>query len=475
MTAAFKDSKRSMQQVRRDTTIHGGLSALRNGCILGWACNEAHPSSPRRLKVTVAGRSYECASGYEPTALGIFGKSSGSGFVVPLHGVEGGQRVFVEVADQETGATIGAGELLYEPVVHANGNAASEILQLQAGPLSKLQYFSFQGDVLTLFGFAQSAFNADRSSLIVDVPAGAAAKVQASIPAPQGHDLVYWYMPGAEFSGLAVDIDLSTLAPQTEDVEVAIRHRGRSEDVPRRLANTTWWPCRLDAYGPYPGIGQLERVHSAEDRRSVALSGYSDARRIEELYKHYAGTLAGKRVLDWGCGHGRVIRHLRRQRNVMCYGADIDADNIGWAQRHIPAIGFAVSSLMPPLPWDDESFDLVYGISVMTHLMPEVQLAWLAELRRVTRKGGHCILTYAGDASVAYSSRFLPPAWIEAYRSNGWNWSSYDNFTGSAEPEYYRNVHQTTAAVRDLLTAHFDIVAMHDRMFGYQDVAVLSR
>jgi SAM-dependent methyltransferase len=50
----------------------------------------------------------------------------------------------------------------------------------------------------------------------------------------------------------------------------------------------------------------------------------------------------------------------------------------------------------PPLPFEDASFDLVYSISVFTHLDEEMQDAWLNELKRVLRPGGILIITVHG-------------------------------------------------------------------------------
>ena len=79
------------------------------------------------------------------------------------------------------------------------------------------------------------------------------------------------------------------------------------------LANTTWWPSRLERYCPYPDLDRLQRVHTSENLKTVAMSGYSDARRLRRLHEHYAGPLSGRSILDWGCGHGRVVRPLGRQ------------------------------------------------------------------------------------------------------------------------------------------------------------------
>ena len=101
-------------------------------------------------------------------------------------------------------------------------------------------------------------------------------------------------------------------------------------------------------------------------------------------------------VLDFGCGCGRVTRYWndfagdgerqRRERRTRSTGA---ATNLPFGR-------FEANALAPPLVFADESFDLVYALSVFTHLTDDLQLAWRDELRRVLRPGGRCSCTTHG-------------------------------------------------------------------------------
>jgi SAM-dependent methyltransferase len=103
-------------------------------------------------------------------------------------------------------------------------------------------------------------------------------------------------------------------------------------------------------------------------------------------------------VLDFGCGSGRVIRHLPGHLpGARLHGSDVDADAIGWAQHNLPGIQFSVNPYRPPLPFEDDSFDLVYSISVFTHLNEQYQDDWLREIARVVRPGGLALLTVHGE------------------------------------------------------------------------------
>ena len=77
------------------------------------------------------------------------------------------------------------------------------------------------------------------------------------------------------------------------------------------------------------------------------------------------------------------------------HGADIDAVNIDWCKANISDLAtFQRIPLYPPTGYPDESFDLIYGLSVITHLKEVTRDAWIKELARVIKKGGTCVLTY---------------------------------------------------------------------------------
>ena len=56
----------------------------------------------------------------------------------------------------------------------------------------------------------------------------------------------------------------------------------------------------------------------------------------------------------------------------------------------------------PPLPFADESFDLVYAVSVFTGLEETDQLVWMNELARVVRPDGAIIVTFHGRSGIEY-------------------------------------------------------------------------
>jgi SAM-dependent methyltransferase len=106
-----------------------------------------------------------------------------------------------------------------------------------------------------------------------------------------------------------------------------------------------------------------------------------------------------KAILDFGCGCGRVLRRWRNLDGRVC-GTDYSERLINWCRSNLPFVEVNVNALMPPLRYGNASFDLVYALSVFTHLPVEMQFAWRDELRRVVRPGGYLLLSLHGGAYV---------------------------------------------------------------------------
>jgi ubiquinone/menaquinone biosynthesis C-methylase UbiE len=109
--------------------------------------------------------------------------------------------------------------------------------------------------------------------------------------------------------------------------------------------------------------------------------------------------LKNVRILDWGCGPGRIIRHLPEVISNGCsfYGTDYNKKSINWCTTHLTNIEFYKNTLDAVLPYEDNFFDLIYGISVLTHLSEKMHYNWYQELYRILKSGGIMLMTTQGE------------------------------------------------------------------------------
>ena len=124
---------------------------------------------------------------------------------------------------------------------------------------------------------------------------------------------------------------------------------------------------------------------------------------MEGILKRSGYMLArGQRILDFGCGSGRMIRWLRGIADGSdIWGVDIRAEHVLWCREHLqPPIHFAVTTVVPHLPLEDGYFDLIYAGSVLTHIDDLVD-SWLLELSRLLKPGGSRYLTNHDNTSVS--------------------------------------------------------------------------
>ena len=104
-------------------------------------------------------------------------------------------------------------------------------------------------------------------------------------------------------------------------------------------------------------------------------------------------------VLDFGIGCGRIARHWKNVPGPAWHGCDYNPKLVAWCDANLPFVAVAENSLDPPLPYPDDSFDLVYAYSVFTHLHEQLQFAWITELERVLKPGGLLLFSVHGDAA----------------------------------------------------------------------------
>lgn len=126
--------------------------------------------------------------------------------------------------------------------------------------------------------------------------------------------------------------------------------------------------------------------------------GLNMAKKLSEHFKRHI-ELKNISILDWGCGPGRIIRHMPDVVNNNCkfFATDYNAKSIAWCSENLPKVQFNKNELNASLPYNDNSMDVIYGISIFTHLSEQLHYDWFNELFRVLKPNGIMLLSMHGD------------------------------------------------------------------------------
>lgn len=108
-------------------------------------------------------------------------------------------------------------------------------------------------------------------------------------------------------------------------------------------------------------------------------------------------TLSGRRVLDFGCGAGRMLRAaVADEPDAEFWGCDIDRESVDWLAKHLDGHAHLfLTRDRPPMPVPDGHFHLIYAFSVFTHLVDSWS-DWLLELHRALDPSGILVVTVVG-------------------------------------------------------------------------------
>ena len=142
-----------------------------------------------------------------------------------------------------------------------------------------------------------------------------------------------------------------------------------------------------------PEPGNMMENHANREQVFIR-QGTRMAATIRTCIETYTGRpITDQRILDFGCGVGRVampLYHYFRKPDVC---VDVDAAAIRYLRPQIPDAACRVTRFDPPLSFRDRAFDAVFSVSIWTHLNADSAEAWLAEIRRILKPGGYAFLT----------------------------------------------------------------------------------
>jgi SAM-dependent methyltransferase len=170
-----------------------------------------------------------------------------------------------------------------------------------------------------------------------------------------------------------------------------------SDTRPRELAWTPDHVARLWDY--YSGNRAYDHQY---------FSQHSGAAILSAIVRHLP--LAGREVVDFGCGPGFMLEHLLA-RGVRCAGIDFSPASVEAAQAQFgahPRFAGATHVKGMPLPFADGSIDVMLLVEVLEHILEDELLPTLREIARVVRPGGHVIVTVPHAEDLGASKVMCP-------------------------------------------------------------------
>jgi SAM-dependent methyltransferase len=224
-----------------------------------------------------------------------------------------------------------------------------------------------------------------------------------------------------------------------------------------------------------PDADRRMRIHGNREIENYRIIGATAWMRLRAALKMIGQDMTDfGNVLDWGCGCGRVARYFPIAMPRALTGIDVDPDNLRWCQEHLPFADFRHVPLHPPTPLPDGAFDLVVGISVLTHLREKVQFEWLAEMNRVCRRGAFLLLTYHHHGAVCMMDLKLEQ--YQHYARYGFLELPHPTYDADLpEKDYYYNIFHTKKYIRKHWSRYFRIVDMIPSFIGQQDLVILRK
>lgn len=182
-------------------------------------------------------------------------------------------------------------------------------------------------------------------------------------------------------------------------------------------------------------------------------------------------------ILDWGCGTGRIIQHIHDNNPyALLYAADINQKMIDWAHQNIKDVHFSLISSNPPTAYPANYFDLVYGVSVFTHLPSKLQDAWIVDLQRIIKPNGILLITTHG--SFFYSqllqkekNKLTENGFFEkVFYQNKQLQSGDRNYTMYVMEDYFKKIIEKEFEIK----FYYD-GTKHPEKFGGQDLWILQK
>lgn len=250
---------------------------------------------------------------------------------------------------------------------------------------------------------------------------------------------------------------------------------------PNYIVSASSLPVQWHEGQPIP-IESRVRLGYGNSASEYLSSGVRDVNTMLQILETCGVALpVGAAILDFGCGGGRMLRHLPvAVPEGQYWGCDTESRAIAWAHAYLGDMFRMFTNLREPhLPFADGELDFVFASSVFSHLN-DMSEFWMLELRRTVRSGGVLYLTFQDDSSLTFI-RARGTAGARHYYDNLFIANDAERlFTGDYQrvvigrDKYSSQVFYRTAWLEKLLQKYFSRVTLVPNGYGWQTAAVLE-
>ena len=143
-------------------------------------------------------------------------------------------------------------------------------------------------------------------------------------------------------------------------------------------------------------VRRLLATHDIDEAMSLAVGG--DWENMGKNLSRFAQSLGLKpdmKVLDFGCGSGRLAYALSRDLNLSAYvGIDIVEELLDYAISKCPKSYKFVINHSLSIPIDDLKFDFAFGFSIFTHLLQTEIMLYSQQIFDLLKPGGRFVYSF---------------------------------------------------------------------------------
>lgn len=350
------------------------------------------------------------------------------------------------------------GEELRHPYYNAISSTCSAFVNGRA-------YFSMVGDV-----YADEQLFDSLAIVVQDAQSSRCAFNLPTLGCASG----FWFFPDKENLGFKLEGVINTPADQL--VRVHLRYREKKSQLVTEIpiAAIPVGALADESRALLPQDDMITRVigPTADPWHGYVVGGWSNAVHLDWMNRKYAGKSLREcgAILDWGSGCARNTRPIMQIAgpDVDVIGIDVDPVNVQWSKDHIAGDRFLHTGYYPPLSLGADRFDVVYGLSVFTHLTELVQDMWLEEIHKLLKPGGMAFLTFHGEMSAL--PRIFSLDEIQNYVLRGIEDYVPDDALRMVgdDMNYYRSTFHTTRYIKERWGRFFDVMGLETALGGHQ-------